>query len=228
MLGTIVNVGAITAGATLGMFFKKGISEKMQDTITMGMGLVVVLIGLKTAWQTQNEVILIISIALGTLVGELLKIEEGLAKVGLWLESKVGGHEGSVAKAFVSTSLIYCVGAMAIMGAIEDGLTGNPQILFAKSAIDGIMAIVFASTLGIGVLFSTIPVFIYQGLITLFAGYLKTILSEAMIAEMNAVGGLLILAIGINILGLKKIKVGNMLPAIVFAVLFVWIKANYM
>lgn len=228
MLGTIVNVGAITAGATLGMFFKKGISEKMQDTITMGMGLVVVLIGLKTAWQTQNEVILIISIAVGTLVGELLKIEEGLAKVGLWLESKVGGHEGSVAKAFVSTSLIYCVGAMAIMGAIEDGLTGNPQILFAKSAIDGIMAIVFASTLGIGVLFSTIPVFIYQGLITLFAGYLKTILSEAMIAEMNAVGGLLILAIGINILGLKKIKVGNMLPAIVFAVLFVWIKANYM
>ncbi len=228
MLGTIVNVGAITAGATLGMFFKKGISEKMQDTITMGMGLVVVLIGLKTAWQTQNEVILIISIAVGTLVGELLKIEEGLAKVGLWLESKVGGHEGSVAKAFVSTSLIYCVGAMAIMGAIEDGLTGNPQILFAKSAIDGIMAIVFASTLGIGVLFSTIPVFIYQGLITLFAGYLKTILSEAMIVEMNAVGGLLILAIGINILGLKKIKVGNMLPAIVFAVLFVWIKANYM
>ncbi len=228
MVGTIVNAAAITAGVAVGLVFKRGISDKIQHTIMQGLGLAVMLIGLKIAWQTQNEIILILSIAVGALTGEFIGIEEKLEKLGVWLESKVGGSNGSIAKAFVTASLIYCIGAMAIMGAIEDGLTGNPKTLYAKSALDGITAIIFTSTLGIGVLFSVIPVVIYQGSITLFAEFLKTFLSEVMIIEMNAVGGLLIVGIGMNILGLKKIKVGNMLPAIVFAVLFVWIKSNYL
>ena len=225
MVGTIVNAAAITAGVAVGLVFKRGISDKIQHTILQGLSLAIILIGLKIAWQTENEIILILSAAVGALTGEFIGIEEKLEKLGTWLESKVGGSNDSIAKAFVTASLIYCVGAMAIMGAIEDGLTGNPKTLYAKSALDGITAIIFTSTLGIGVLFSVIPVFIYQGSITLFAGFLKTFLSEAMIIEMNAVGGLLIVGIGINILGLTKIKVGNMLPAIVFAVLFVWIKS---
>ncbi|MTI80682.1 MAG: DUF554 domain-containing protein [Firmicutes bacterium] len=224
MLGTIVNVAAITAGVCVGTIFKKGISTKAQDTIMQGLGLVVVLIGLKIAWQTQNEIILILSLALGGMLGEYLAIEDKLENIGRWLESKVGANHGAVAKAFVTTSLIYCVGAMAIMGAIEDGLTGQPKTLFAKSAIDGISSIIFTTTMGIGVIFSVIPVFIYQGSITLLAEYVKVFLTSGMITEMNATGGLLIIGIGINILGIKKIKVGNMLPAVIFAVLLVWLK----
>ncbi|WP_031514325.1 DUF554 domain-containing protein [Desulfofalx alkaliphila] len=223
MLGTVVNVAAIALGVTVGMVFKKGISEKTKSTVMQGLGLVVILIGLKTAWQTENEIIVILSLALGAIIGEYIDIEERLERVGTWLESKTGNNQGMVAKAFVSTSLIYCVGAMAIMGALEDGLTGQPNILFAKSALDGISAIIFTSTMGIGVIFSTIPVFLYQGSITLLADFFKEFLTDGMITEMNATGGLLIAAIGINILGIMKVKIGNLLPAIFLAVLFVWI-----
>ncbi|MBO8137156.1 MAG: DUF554 domain-containing protein [Desulfotomaculum sp.] len=224
MLGTIVNAAAIAAGVSIGMIFKRGISAQVQNTIMQGLGLAVLLIGLKTAWQTENELIPILSLALGALLGEYMGIEDKLNKLGMWLESKVGNNHGTVAKAFVTASLIYCVGAMAIMGAIEDGLTGDPKTLYAKSALDGISAIIFTSTMGIGVIFSTIPVLIYQGSITLLADYIKEILTGSMIIEMNATGGLLIFGIGLNILGIKKIKVGNLLPSIIFAVLLVWLK----
>lgn len=229
MLGTIVNVAAIATGVSLGMIFKKGISEGAQNTIMQGLGLVVLLIGFKIAWQTQNELIPILSLAAGGLLGEYMGIENKLEKLGFWLERKIGGNSGSgsVAKAFVTTSLVYCIGAMAIMGAIEDGLTGNPKTLYAKSALDGISAIIFTSTMGIGVIFSTIPVFIYQGTITIMADFLKVFLTDNMITEMNATGGLLIVGIGINILGIKKINVGNLLPAVVFAVLFVLINEKF-
>ncbi|MEG6617240.1 DUF554 domain-containing protein [Peptococcaceae bacterium 1198_IL3148] len=228
MLGTIVNVTAIATGVSIGLIFRKGISKGAQNTVMQGLGLAIILIGFRTAWQTQNELIPILSLAAGGLLGEYIGIENKLEKLGLWLESKVGNNGGAVAKAFVSTSLIYCIGAMGIMGAIEDGLTGNPKTLYAKSAIDGITAIIFASTMGIGVIFSTIPVFLYQGSITLLAEFFKTFLTDMMIAEMNATGGLLIVGIGINILGIKKINVGNLLPAVVFAVLFVWLKQTFL
>jgi hypothetical protein len=227
MLGTIVNVAAIATGVSLGLVFKKGISENAQNTIMHGLGMAILLIGFKIAWQTQNELIPILSLAAGGLLGEFIGIENKLEKLGLWLEKKVGSNSGSVAKAFVSASLIYCIGAMAIMGAIEDGLTGNPKTLYAKSAIDGITAIIFGSTMGIGVIFSTIPVFIYQGSITLLADFLKVFLTDAMITEMNATGGLLIVGIGFNILGIKKINVGNLLPAVVFAIIFVLINEKF-
>lgn len=218
MSGTIVNAAAIILGAAVGLLFKKGIPERVKCTIMQGIGLAVLLVGLSMALQTKQILVVILSLVLGGLTGELLNIEGGLDRLGKWLESKVGGGTGELGKAFVTTSLIYCVGAMAIMGSIEDGLNSNPQILFTKSALDGISAVVFASTMGIGVAFSSFPVFFYQGSITLLASLVKGFLSPAAVAEMTATGGLLIVGIALNILQIKEIKVGNLLPAIFFAI----------
>lgn len=218
MLGTVVNTAAIVFGAAFGLLFKKGIPERVRCTIMQGIGLAVLLVGLSMSLQTKQILVVILSLVLGGLTGELLNIEGGLARLGKWLESKVGGGTGEVGKAFVTTSLIYCVGAMAIMGSIEDGLNNNPQILFTKAALDGISAVVFASTMGIGVAFSSFPVFLYQGSITLLAALAKGVLSPAAVAEMTATGGLLIVGIALNILDIKEIKVGNLLPAVFYAV----------
>ncbi|MDD3654550.1 MAG: DUF554 domain-containing protein [Desulfotomaculaceae bacterium] len=218
MLGTIVNAAAIVVGAGLGLLCKKGISKEFSTTILQGIGLAVLLIGLSMAIQSKQIIVVIISLALGGLTGELLNIEGGLARLGRWLEQKVGGDAGEVGKAFVTSSLIYCVGAMSILGAIEDGLNNNHQVLFAKAALDGISAIVFTSSMGIGVVFSIFPVLIYQGSISLLAGLVKGFLSSAVVVEMTATGGLLIAGIAFNMLGITNIKVGNLLPAIFFAV----------
>ncbi|NLI14530.1 MAG: DUF554 domain-containing protein [Peptococcaceae bacterium] len=218
MVGTLVNAAAIVLGTLTGMFFKKGIPERVRRAILQGIGLAVLLIGLQMSLQTQQVLVVVLSLALGALTGELLNIEGGLNRLGRWLESKMGGAQGDFGKAFVTTSLIYCVGAMAIMGSIEDGLNNNPGILLTKAALDGISAIVFASTMGPGVAFSALPVLVYQGSITLLAAHIKGVLSAAAVAEMSATGGLLIVAIGINILNIMEIKVGNLLPAIFFAI----------
>ncbi len=223
MTGTIVNAAAIIAGTAVGLLFRKGISESTNNTVMSGIGLAVALIGFKMAFKTENELIVILSLVLGGVIGEVLNIEGWLGRAGSYLESKVGGGEGEVARAFVTTSLIYCVGAMAIMGALEDGLTGNASTLYAKSLLDGTSAVIFTSTMGFGVVFSSIPVFLYQGAITLAAGGLKSFLTPAMINEMTATGGLLIVGIASNVLGIKKIKVGNLLPAIFMAVFLSWL-----
>lgn len=226
LTGTIVNAAAIIAGTAVGLIFRKGISESVNNTVMSGIGLAVALIGFKMAFKTENELIVIISLVLGGVIGELLNIEGWLARVGNFLESKVGGKDGEVAKAFVTASLIYCVGAMAIMGALEDGLTGNATTLYAKSLLDGTSAVVFTSTMGFGVIFSAIPVFIYQGAITLMASGLKSFLTPSMINEMTATGGLLIIGISSNVLGIKAIKVGNLLPAIFLAIFLSWLWAK--
>jgi hypothetical protein len=177
------------------------------------------IIGLQMALKTNNVLIVIASLVLGGILGEGVNIEARLNDFGGFLENKLSKKgEGQFTKAFVTTSLIYCVGAMAIVGALEDGLNANHSILYAKSALDGITAIIFASSMGIGVIFSALPVFVYQGSISLFAGLLQGVLSEPVVLEMSAVGGLLIFGIGINMLGIKEIKVGNLLPAIFVAV----------
>lgn len=218
-LGTLVNVGAIIAGSIVGYAVKKGIPEGVKDTVMQGLGLAVLLIGLKMALQTNNVLIVIGSLALGGIAGELFAIENRLESLGGWLERRVGGTEGGIAKAFVTSSLIYCVGALAITGAIQDGLTGNTDILVSKAMLDGISSVIFTSTMGIGVIFSALPVLVYQGAITFATAYIKELLSPQVITEMTATGGILILGIGVNILGITKIKVGNLLPAILFAVL---------
>ena len=220
MIGTIVNSLAILLGGTLGLVFRKGISDRFKSTVMQALGLAVVMIGLSGALKSQNVLLLIFSLVIGSLLGEAMKIETKLNLLGKWFEKRMGSGEGQVARGFVFSSLIYCVGAMAIVGALESGLTGNHEILFAKSLIDGVSSVIFASTLGPGVLLSSLSVFVYQGAITLAAGALAGVLVEAVILEMAAVGGLLIVGIGINVLELKTIPVGNMLPAVFVPMLY--------
>ncbi len=220
MLGTIVNALAIVTGGVLGVFLRKGIPEGYKATIMNGLGLSVFIIGLSGALGGEDILLMISSVVIGTIIGEAVKIEYGLERLGLWIENKVGAKEGGIAKGFVTASLIFCIGAMAIMGALESGLTGNHEILFAKSLIDGIMAVILASTLGIGVAFSGAAVFLYQGLITVTAAFMKPFLIESVITEMSAIGGLLIMAISINVLEIKKIRVGNMLPAVFIPIIY--------
>lgn len=224
MLGTIVNSLAVLGGGLLGSIFKNKISSAYNETIMKALGLSVVLIGLKGAFEVNNILMLIISLTLGTLMGELMKIEKGIENIGTWLEGKFSNQKG-LAKGFVTASLVYCVGAMAIMGSLESGLTNNHDILYAKSLIDGISAIIFSSSLGIGVCFSAISVFLYQGIITLTASLMKPYLIPSVVNEMSAIGGLLIVAIGLNILEIKRIKVGNMLPAIFIPLLYYILKS---
>jgi uncharacterized membrane protein YqgA involved in biofilm formation len=214
MLGTIVNTVAVIAGSLLGLLFKGSIPEKYSKTIMHAIGLAVILIGLKTALGAGDILLIIISLAMGSVVGELLCIEDRLQRLGKSLGRLVSGNSDGIAKGFVTASLVYCVGAMAIVGSLESGLSGNHQTLFAKSLLDGIGSILFASTLGVGVLFSAVSVFIYQGAITLAASILKQFLIPGVVVQMSAVGGLLIMGIGINLLEIKKLQIGNMLPAI--------------
>lgn len=224
MLGTIVNSLAILVGGFTGSLFRNKISSAYNETIMKALGLSVILIGLKGALQVNNILLLIISLTLGTLIGEIMKIEKGIENIGIWLEQKFSNQKG-LAKGFVTASLVYCVGAMAIMGSLESGLTSNHDILYAKSLLDGISAIIFSSSLGIGVCFSAISVFIYQGVITLTATFMKPYLIPSVVNEMSAIGGLLIVAIGLNMLEIKRIKVGNMLPAIFIPLLYYMVKS---
>lgn len=224
MLGTTVNFVAIIIGGLAGVFFGKYFPEKLRDTVIQGIGLTILVIGLQMALKTNNILIVIISLVLGGVIGEGIDIQARLNSLGEYIEKKLSAKgDGKFTKAFVTTSLIYCVGAMAIVGALEDGLNANHSILFAKSALDGITAVIFASSMGIGVVFSAVPVFVYQGSIALFAGRLQGLLSEVVVVEMTAVGGLLIFGIGITMLGIKDIKVANLLPGIFLTVPLVFL-----
>ena len=227
LLGTIVNTLSIIIGSLVGLFFKGKIPEKYSQTIMHGIGLAVVLIGLKTALNTDAILIIIISFVIGSIIGEFFRIEDRLDRLGGWIGKRLSKNSDGISKAFVNASLLFCVGAMAIVGAMESGLTGNHQTLFAKSTLDGISSIIFTSTMGIGVIFSSISVFIYQGLITVAASSIKPYLLPEVVSQMSAVGGLLIFAIGINLLGIKKIKIGNMLPAIFIPLIYQVIKNIY-
>ena len=223
MLGTIVNSIAIIFGALLGIIIKKGMKEKYKTTVMDGIGLSVVIIGIMGGIESNNIILIIASIVVGSIVGEILDIDSKLENLGNNMEKRFGKGDSNFSKGFVTASLVYCIGAMAIVGALESGLTGNHETLFAKSILDGITAIIFSSTFGIGVAFAAIPVFIYQGIITLLANSAKDLLTTNVINEMSAVGGILILAIGINILGIKKIKVANMLPSIIIPLIYLTI-----
>ncbi len=225
MLGTIVNTVAIIIGGLAGLLFRGGIPEKYNETIMHAIGLAVILVGLTGALKVEKILVVIFSMALGTLIGELLRIEDRLEKLGKWLEDRFSSSgDGKISKAFVTTSLIYCVGSMAIIGSMESGISGNHQTLFAKSALDGIASIVFASTLGAGVLLSSISVFVYQGFITVAASFMKQFLTPEVVNQMSVTGGLLIMAIGFNLLEIIKIKIGNMLPAIFIPLIYFMIR----
>jgi uncharacterized membrane protein YqgA involved in biofilm formation len=217
MLGTILNAVAIVVGSLLGVIFRQGIPGQYKETLLQGVALAVILIGWKSALQAENLLVVILSVVVGALFGEWLRIESRLENLGKWLERRIAAKTGntqSLARGFVTASLVFCVGSMAIVGSMESGLTGQHQTLFAKSILDGVISMGFASAMGIGVLFSCLAVFVYQGMLTLTAVLLKPFLVPAAITQMTAVGGLLIVAIGLNMLGMVKIRVGNLLPAI--------------
>ena len=217
MLGTIVNTIAVIIGAAIGMFFKKGIPQKLSDTMMKGLGLCTLFLGISGSLDGQNSLILIISIVVGALIGEGIDLDAKLNRLGNWLENKFKSRDGekiSIAEGFVSASLFFCVGAMTIVGSLQSGLQGNHEMLFNKSMLDFVAAIIFASTMGVGVMLSAVFVLIYQGAITLLAQWVAPVLSDVVIAEMNCVGSVIIIGIALNLLGITKLKVMNYVPAI--------------
>lgn len=227
MLGTIVNAVAVVIGALVGVLLNKGIKEEYTKTIMDGMALTVVIIGIMGAIKMENLILVLGSIVVGSIIGEKLDLDRRLEKLGDSLGKRFGKGDSNFSKGFIMASLVYCIGAMAIIGALESGLTGDHSTLYAKSVLDGVSAVIFSSTLGIGVAFSAIPLLLYQGGITLLAGLVKDLFTPSVITEMSAIGGILILAIGINILGIKKIKIANMLPAIFIPIVYYFVIALF-
>jgi len=223
MKGTIANTVAVALGAGLGLLLQKGIPERFKTTIMQGLSLAIFLIGVQMALKTGNVLIIIGSLVSGGLIGEALKLDHILEKLGQWFEKRLATSTGNISKGFVTSSLVYCVGSMAVVGAIQDGLTGNAEVLYAKAMLDGIASVIFSSTLGWGVMLSAVSVFIYQGAITLLANSAGAFMTSAVIAEMTATGGLLIVAIAANMLEVATIKVVNLLPAVFVSILLAFI-----
>ncbi|MGE7667162.1 DUF554 domain-containing protein [Ureibacillus composti] len=223
--GTVVNVFSIILGSLLGCLFRN-INEKLKTTIMQVIGFTTLMVGLRLAMETSNIIILIVSLIIGVVIGTYIGIEDRLHQVGQWIEKKIGSKfRGNIVAGFVSATLVFSTGAMSVLGPIDSGLSDNNDILYFKSMLDGVTAIVLTSSLGIGVLFASIPVLFYQGCITILAYVLGLSISNSLISEItlaiSSVGGILLMGIGCNVSGLLKVHVGNMLPAIFVAVLIV-------
>lgn len=216
MIGTIINASAIAGAGLIGLALRKGIPDNMNRSMQDGLGLLVMVIGIQYAFKAEDLAIIGLSLALGAVVGEWRQWEARLERLGQYLQNRFSNGDSSFVKGFVSATLLFCVGAMAVVGSIEDGLTGNYQILLVKSMLDGIFSILFAASMGVGVLFSAIPVFLYQGAITLGAGIIKPLLTEPMLNNITSLGGVLITGLGLNIIGVTRIRVANLLPGILF------------
>lgn len=216
MLGVIVNTLTVIVGSLIGLIFRKGLPKKITDAVMLGIGLCTIYIAVSGLIKGENALIAIISTALGAVIGALLDLDRLLEKLGEAVTSrfKRGDGEGGVAQGFVTASLLFCCGAMTIVGSINSGLTGDNQMIFTKSTLDLVSSMMLSATLGIGVLLSSVFVFVFQGALVLSSGLLAPILNEAVIAEVTCVGSILILALGLNIIGVTKIKVANYLPAI--------------
>lgn len=231
LLGAIVNGIAIIAGTLLGKLLER-IPESMKNTVMQAIGLALMLLGVQMGLTSGNFLIVILSLVIGAVAGEWINIEDKFTRAGDWLERRVGtGGRGSISLGFVTASLVFVVGAMAILGALDSGIKGNHEILYAKSIMDGFIAMLLTSTLGIGVMFSAIPVVLYQGTIALLATQITRFVPDALlndcIAEMTATGGVMIIGIGLNLLGITKIRVANLLPGILVAVLLVVLVHNF-
>lgn len=223
-LGTLVNSGVIILGSLIGLLLKRGLPEKWQETMINSIALCVFIIGIQMAMKTDNIIIVIISLVIGSIIGEIIDIEDGMNGLGAWLGSKLSKESGSIAgqiaEGFVNSSILFCTGAMAIVGSIQDGLSGDCSTLFAKATLDGIIALILTANVGVGVMLSAITVGIYQGSITLMAGFVEPYITEVILQEITASGGVMIMAIGTNMLRITKIRIGNMLPGmLVVAVL---------
>ena len=234
-IGTIINTLAVLIGGILGLVIKDALKKKYQDILMSALGLATMFIGAGGAMaemlsitdsglETQGTMLLIFSLVIGSLIGEFIDIEEKLERLGIWLKEKVKAKNNEhFVEGFVSTSLVVCVGAMAIVGSLQDGLTGDYSTLVAKAILDFVIVMVFASTMGLGCVFACIPIFVYQGAITLFATFLKPIMTTTLISYLSFVGSVLIFAVGVNLCFGNRIKVGNMLPAMLIPFIYVLI-----
>lgn len=218
MLGTIVNTVAVICGAVIGMLLKKGLPEKLADTLMKGLGLCTFFLGISGSLAGENSMVLIISMVVGTLIGEGVDLEDKVNRLGKCIEKKFSGkgkeNEVSIAEGFVTASLLFCVGAMTIVGSLQSGLMGNHEMLINKSMLDFVAAIIFASSMGVGVAFAAAFVFVYQGAITLLAQWVAPFLNDAVINEMTCVGSVIIIGLALNMLGITKLRVMNYVPAI--------------
>jgi hypothetical protein len=228
MTGTLLNIAAILIGGVIGLIFGARIPDKLKSTVIAGMGLFTAAMGLQMFLETENPLIVLGALLIGTLLGEWWRIEDGLQNLGRFLEKRFSkeDEDGSnrFVRGFLTASLLFCIGPMAILGSIQDGLTGDYNLLAVKSVLDGFAALAFASTLGIGVMFSTIIILVYQGGISLLAAQLNSIVTPSMMNELTATGGVILLGLALSsLLEIKKIRVGNMLPGLAVAPLIVWV-----
>lgn len=220
MIGVLVNMLTVVVGSTFGLLLKKGLPEKMKTVIMSGMALCVLYVGISGTLESGNAIIVVVSIALGAFIGSLIGIDKGLNRLGDWITDKVkskGGNLSNVGEGFVSGTLLFCVGAMTVVGSLEAGITGDNSTLLTKAMIDMVAALVLTTSLGGGVMLSAVAVGILQGGLVLLATFIEPLLTDAAIAEMTAAGSIMIMGIGINMLGVAKIKVADMMPAIVIA-----------
>ncbi len=232
MNGTFINVAAVVAGSVIGVSVGSRLPEQVRKTVLNGLGLVTTLVGVQMALGTTNILVVMGAMLLGAICGEVLKLEQLLDYSGQWLQSRLTREgQSSVAEGFVTATLVFCIGPMAILGSMQDGLSGDYKVLAIKSLLDGFASIAFAASLGWGVALSIVPLFCYQGAITLFAGVLTSLLSEPMIAEMTATGGLIIVGIGLKLLRVKELRLASFLPALAIAPLIVvlipWVKSLF-
>ncbi len=223
MTGTLINTAAIIAGSTIGLLLKKQFRVELTNIVFQGLGLVTLFIGVAMAFRSQNWVILILSVVTGAVIGQLLNINESINRGGEKLKERLKIRQGQFIEGLVTAFLLFCMGSMTLLGALEEGISNNSELLIAKSVMDGFSSIALTAAMGIGVMFSIIPLIIYQGGITLFAGSLYGVLSEPMIDEITAAGGIILIGMGINILDIKKIPVLNLLPALIMAACFYYL-----
>lgn len=220
MIGTLINAGAVTLGSIIGMLIGKRVPGRLATALFHAVGLFTIAIGISMTLKTNNFLIMIFSLILGTIVGEILKIEQGLEKLGEKVKTKIKSNHAKFSEGLITSFLLYCMGSMTVLGAFEEGLGEKPTLLLTKSLLDGFAAIALASSFGIGVIFAAVPLLIYQAALTLFASYLGNFLTDPVINEMTAVGGIMLVGLGISILEIKKIKVINLIPSLLFAILF--------
>lgn len=220
MTGTWVNTAAILAGSLIGMTAGNHLPERLKTIAMQGLGLSVMLVGLQMAMQEQGSLAAIGCLLLGALTGELLRIEQGIERVGCWLKKRAASSSTTFVQGFVTASILYLTGAMVIVGSIQDGTVGDASTLYIKSLLDGVASIALSSTLGIGVAFSALSVLIVQGTITLLASQLHFLREPQVLNAVTATGGLMILGIGINLLGMARIRIGNFLPALPYAIIW--------
>ncbi len=233
MTGTVINIVAILAGSGLGLVLGARLPERLKQTVISGLGLFTFALGISMFLETQNALVVLGSLVAGALLGEWWQVEDRLISLGAWLEARFGRRAGPATegasgaqerfvRGFLTSSLVFLVGPLSILGSIQDGLTGNYQLLAVKSILDGFTSLAFASSLGVGVAFSAVPMLVYQGGISLLAAQVQSVTTEAMMTEMTATGGVILLSIAVSsLLELKKIRTGNFLPALLVAPLAV-------